>query len=132
LANLELLEEQDALSESQIRKKIELGVEFFHIIEEEELYWFKRCHETWLLKGGNNTDLFHRIANGRRRKQTIFSLKSGSVTIQGDEELLKHVISYCKALFGPGECNAIELDPNLWSDERMVNEHENFDLTKPF
>jgi hypothetical protein len=38
LANLELLEEQDALSESQIRKKIELGVEFFHIIEEEELY----------------------------------------------------------------------------------------------
>jgi hypothetical protein len=43
-----------------------------HIFEEEELYWFKRSHENWLLKGDNNTVYFHRIANGKKRsKQSI-------------------------------------------------------------
>jgi hypothetical protein len=55
LATLEFLEEQESLSENQIKWKIELKVEFFHLMEEEELFWFKRCHETWLLKGDNNT-----------------------------------------------------------------------------
>jgi hypothetical protein len=59
-------------------------------------------------------------------------LQSGSVTIQGDEELLKHATSYYKDLFGPGDDNAIDVDPSLWSDESMVNEQEIFYLTKPF
>jgi hypothetical protein len=55
LATLEFLEEQGSLSESQIKRKVELKVKFFQLMEEEELFWFKRFHETWLLKGDNNT-----------------------------------------------------------------------------
>jgi hypothetical protein len=75
LASIEFLEERGALPEIQIRRKIDLKMEFFQLMEEEELYWFKRCHETWLLKGDNNTDFFHRIAIGRKRRQTIFPYK---------------------------------------------------------
>jgi hypothetical protein len=39
------------------------------IYEEEELYWFSRSSEKWLLEGDNNTAYFHRVANGRRRKK---------------------------------------------------------------
>jgi hypothetical protein len=59
-------------------------------------------------------------------------LQSGSATIHGDEELLKHATSYYKSLFGPGEGDAIDVDPSLWPEESMVNTQENYDLTKPF
>jgi hypothetical protein len=42
--------------------------------EEEELYSLKRSHEKWLHEGDNNTEVFHRVANGRRRKKYYPSL----------------------------------------------------------
>jgi hypothetical protein len=65
-----------------------------------ELFWFKMCHETWLLKGDNNIEFFHRIANGRRSKKTIFSLQSGENVISGTEQLLQHITSYYKIFLG--------------------------------
>jgi hypothetical protein len=56
--------------------------ELMKILEEEELYWYKRAHEKWLYEGAHekwlyegdgNTEFFHRVANGRKRKNTIFS-----------------------------------------------------------
>jgi hypothetical protein len=69
---LETLKDICALSQQQQKKKVELKAELLHIFEEEELYWFRRSHENWLLKGDNNTVYFHRIANGKKRsKQSI-------------------------------------------------------------
>lgn len=46
------------------------------ILEEEELYWFQRSHETWLLKGDYNSDFSHEVANGKKRgKNTIYNLE---------------------------------------------------------
>jgi hypothetical protein len=59
-------------------------------------------------------------------------LQSGSDTIQGDEELLKHATRYYKSLFGPGEGDAIDVDPSLWPEESKVNMQENYELAKPF
>lgn len=132
LAQLERLEEDDMLTEQQRERKCAITVEFLKILEEEELYWFKRSHETWLLKGDNNTEFFHRIANGEKRKSTIFSLQDGENAITGDEALLKHATEYYKTLFGPGEGNNFELDPNFWLPCDKVNEIENEDLVKPF
>lgn len=71
-------------------------MEFLKILEDEELFWFKRCHETWLLKGDNNNEYFLRIANGRKRKKTIFSLQDGDAIITGNSNLLAHAIDYYK------------------------------------
>jgi hypothetical protein len=38
IAGLELLEEQGARNEDQIKKKVSLHVELLHILDEEELY----------------------------------------------------------------------------------------------
>jgi hypothetical protein len=54
-----------------------------------------------LLKGDNNTEFFHRVANGKRRKQTIFTLKCGDRIVTGDDNLMAHATEYYKALFGP-------------------------------
>jgi hypothetical protein len=55
-----------------IRRAIDLKVELFKIMEEEELHWFKRSHETWLLKGDNNIEFFYRITNGKKKIDPIF------------------------------------------------------------
>jgi hypothetical protein len=66
------------------------------IYEEEELYWFRRSSEKWLLEGDNNTAYFHRVANGRRRKNTMYSLKKDDIHIQGTADLLVHATEYYK------------------------------------
>jgi hypothetical protein len=68
IADLETLDESGTLSLEQCMTKISLNTELFHIFEEEELIWFKRSHENWLLKGDLNTEYFHRVANGRKRR----------------------------------------------------------------
>jgi hypothetical protein len=55
---LDALEENGTLSEEQSKRKIEMKAELFDILENEELYWYRRSHETWLLKEDNNTGFF--------------------------------------------------------------------------
>jgi hypothetical protein len=71
---LEQIEEDALLSPDQAANKTKWLGELMTILEEEELYWYKRAHETWLHEGDNNTEYFHRIANGRRRKKHNFLL----------------------------------------------------------
>jgi hypothetical protein len=46
LQKLEEMEESSPLSGDLIRHRLEIKLELFKILDEEELYWFKRCHET--------------------------------------------------------------------------------------
>jgi hypothetical protein len=46
IRELEIVEENGILSDDQIKNRIELKIELFHILDEEELYWYKRSHET--------------------------------------------------------------------------------------
>jgi hypothetical protein len=85
-----------------------------------------------LLKGDNNTEFFHRDANGKRRKQTIFTLKSGDRIVTGDDNLMTHATEYYKALFGPPGGGCLDLDQDLCPLEDNVTMKENSDLTKPF
>jgi hypothetical protein len=114
-----------------IRLRNSLRAELMKILDDEELYWYKRCHEIWLLKGENNTEFFHRIANGRKRKQTIFYLQDGEQNISGDENLIRHATEYYKNLFGPRSGNSMDLDPELWPNDQKVSELENEELIKP-
>jgi hypothetical protein len=87
-------EESGCLTLELFKKRIDLKVELFQIMDEEELHWFKRSHETWLLKGDNNTEFFHRIANRKKRKQTLFFLMDGDIHVVGTDNLLKHASNF--------------------------------------
>jgi hypothetical protein len=49
--------------------------------------WYKTSHENWLLKGDLNTEYFYRVANGRKRKQTNYSLKNGDAYVSGNADI---------------------------------------------
>jgi 4-hydroxyphenylpyruvate dioxygenase-like putative hemolysin len=54
------------------------------------------------------------VANGRKRRQTIFSLQNGERHITGDGNLIKHATKFYKKLFGLGEGNAFDIDESMW------------------
>jgi hypothetical protein len=93
LKNLEDIEEAGLLSSDQRKRKILLQQEMLKILHNEEFFWRQRSRENWLLQGDSNSAFFHRASNGCRRKRTIFSLKNGDSTIQGDAALLEHATS---------------------------------------
>ena len=131
LLKLEQLEEQEILSADQLSVKTQLITELLKMGEEEEVYWEQRSHERNLKEGDSNTDYFHRLANGRRRKNLIISMVDGDRIIEGDAELLNHATNYYRHLFGPALGITLPLDYNLWTQEEKVSEEQNILLTKP-
>jgi hypothetical protein len=132
LENLEALEEDNILSGPLFARKGEIQFKLMKIYEEEELYWFSRSSEKWLLEGDNNTAYFHRVANGRRRKNTMYSLKKDDIHIQGTADLLTHATEYYKMLFGPGEGNLMQLADSVWSAQEKLSVEDNMVLNEPF
>lgn len=132
LEKLEILEETQALPSGLLDRKSFIQAELLKLLEEEETYWHKRSSLNWLLKGDNNTDFFHRIANGKKRKNTIFCLQNENEQIEGDEKILEHATQYYKDLFGPSDSPNIQMDPGCWAPEETVDNHENEQLIRAF
>jgi hypothetical protein len=85
LADLEKREEEGSLTAFMLRKKNFIQTELWRILEEEEIYWHKRSNQNWLLKGDNNTEYFHRVANGKKRKNMIFQIERGEELLQSEK-----------------------------------------------
>jgi hypothetical protein len=132
LACLELFEEDIGLTSDQIERKTWLLVEILKSLEQEELYWYERSHEPWLLKGDSNTSYFHKCANGRKRKNNIISLESKGQMIEGDENILKHATEYYTDLFGPPIEYDVQMDSDIWTNIPRVSDSDNEILCKPF
>lgn len=84
------------------------------------------------MEGDSNFEFFHRVANGRKRKSTIFSIKDGDATIMGDKKLLDYATAYYKDLFGPASGNLFHPDPDLWKPHENITTQDNEVLCKPF
>ncbi|KAL5672621.1 hypothetical protein ACJX0J_016927 [Zea mays] len=69
LVGLEVEEEEDYAT--QLEHKAYLLSEHMSMLEEDEIYWRQRSHESWLLKGDGNNEFFHRMANGRKIQNNI-------------------------------------------------------------
>ncbi|KAG2615883.1 hypothetical protein PVAP13_3NG045571 [Panicum virgatum] len=82
---LESLEEDGPLPAELLQRKTDIQTVLSKMLAEEEQFWHKRANSKCLLKGDNNTEFFHRIANGKKRKNKIFSLSHDNTSIEGDE-----------------------------------------------
>ena len=132
LGKLEEMEKLSCLSTENLDKKTFIHAELQKIQEEEEEYWHKRSNLNWLLKGDNNTDYFHKIANGKKRKNTIFSLQHEGESIEEDGKILEHATAYYKDLFSPAEKPLFKLSTDTWDEQEKVTKEENDSLCRPF
>ena len=127
-----MLEEDGELSPDDFVRKSSILVELFNMYAEEESYWHQRAHSRWLLQGDSNTSYFHKIANGRKRKNTVHSLDNNGSLIEGTDNLLAHATSYYKELFGPAPGNLFAISPSLWGANELLSDEDNVYLTRPF
>uniref|UniRef100_A0A8I6Z921 Uncharacterized protein n=1 Tax=Hordeum vulgare subsp. vulgare TaxID=112509 RepID=A0A8I6Z921_HORVV len=96
LGHIEELQENEVLSPELYCKKVEMQVELNSLLLEEEVAWLQKSHDNWLLKDDSNTEYFHRIVDGRRRRNTIVSLSCGDMVIEGNKNMLKHATDFIK------------------------------------
>ena len=106
--------------------------ENLRMLEQEELYWLQRSHETWLFKADSNTEYFYRCANGRNRKNTIITLENDGICIEGDDNLLRHASEHYSELFAPVPQHDIHMDPSIWNASYKLSESDNETLCQPF
>ena len=127
-----MLEEDGSLLPEQcVRKKL-IQNELHLLYAEEELQWFQKSHQRWLLQGDQNSSYFHWVANGRRRKNNMLSLKDGEINIEGTDNLLKHATDFYKNLFGPAPGNLVPIDSDMWEAHENLSAQDNEDLCRPF
>ena len=72
------------------------------------------------------------MANGKKRKNTIFSMEGEEQEIVDTNKILEHATSYYKTLFGPSENNKFTLDPRGWGGQDCVSHEDNQKLVAPF
>jgi hypothetical protein len=132
LASLESIEEDHELPPSLSIRKTNICVQLMEIYADEERLWYQKTHEKWLLQGDLNTSYFHRVANGRKRKNTIFSLKKYGINIEGTHKIIEHATSFYKSLFGPAPGNVFHFDHGIWEPHEKLDAADNEILSRPF
>jgi hypothetical protein len=113
---LEALAEVRLLSSDEIELKSQLNAQITSILWEEELKWYQRSKDQFILEGDSNTRYFHAIANGRHKRKHIQSLVQDEGLIEGHEQLKSYITNYYKNLFGPLEESSFSLDETQTDD----------------
>ncbi|XP_031124290.1 uncharacterized protein LOC116027001 [Ipomoea triloba] len=77
-----------------------LIVEYQEILNQEELLWYQRSHEDWIVSGDRNTSYYHTAATIRKSQNTIITLRDDNGEWISNTNLLKtHVSNYYASLF---------------------------------
>jgi hypothetical protein len=114
LGELDLIGETGDMDAELWVERYRLEVRLEHMFHKEEIFWQQMSSKRWVTKGDANTSLFHKSANGRRRKSRICSLEVDDGTIDSLEEIKAHIVELYKNLFGADPCKGAKLAKGIW------------------
>lgn len=133
LSNLELKEEQVALSEAKFLVKYEASKKLNDAVFREEKFWVKRAHSLWRANGDKCSKLFHRIVNGSVESGHISNLIIEGARATDKNMICDHILMFYNNLFAEQEgvrpklsglnFNSLLEDLALWM-ERDISEDE--------
>ena len=72
------------------------------------------------------------MANGKKRKNTIFSIQKNGVEIEETEKILELATDYYKELFGRSAKSDVKLNQECWTLDENVSQAEREALCKKF
>lgn len=132
IEHMDMLADTRELTTEEWELRYQKEADLEHIYEMEELYWHKRSSEQWIVEGDRNTEFFHRVANGRRRKCSIPFLIDSERVLNSQEEMSRHIVEFYKSLFRADPPSNIHLAQEMWSETLHLSEQEQEFLIRPF
>lgn len=92
-----------------------LMVELESLLSYEETFWKQKSKHKWLKEGDGNTKIFHRIVNGRKRKNSITKLLIDGYELIEFEDKTSAISNLHKSLFSQEVVSQPRID-NLFED----------------
>lgn len=132
LKDQDIHDDERPLTVEEWEKRYSLEVDLKHIYEMEELFWHKKCGDQELLQGDRNTEFFHIMANGRKRRCTITALEINGQMVPEKEILTSHILDYYKTLFRADDPPSIHLSPQIWSQSCCLTNDQRCHIIRPF
>jgi hypothetical protein len=112
---LELIQENQALSEEEIIYFQQCHTNLGKILDDEETYWQQRARLKWLLEGDRNTKFFH-ISAIARKKNYIYSLEIDGHIEYDSLIIFRHINTYYRNLLGIEDTRLVSLSHDFWAD----------------
>jgi len=102
------------------------------ILQRKEATWRLKSRAIWLKEGDRNTSFFHRFANARRERNTIWSIKDdlGNI-LSSQEEITREAVSFFHSHFKRRE---VLFEDVMWGIEmvpEMLDDAANEEFIKP-
>lgn len=132
MKELDILQEIRNLTHIEIEEYTRLKTCLEDIYLDEEKYWKQRSKQKWLEEGDHNSKYFHVIANHKRKKNRITSLRINNSTTQSIGVIKKHVLEYYKEVLGTSGIKYASLDSTFWGMTDQITSLENHFLESPF
>jgi hypothetical protein len=132
LDELDKKAETSQLSPNELTLKIYIDERLTTILREEEICLFQRAKVKQIIEGNNNTKYFQLVANGKHKKQRIFSLEDDEGIRIEEADLKHHITNYHKTLFGKTDHNSVIMEESVTHDIPQVPDIENVIQTAPF
>ncbi|GLT55434.1 hypothetical protein SLA2020_285550 [Shorea laevis] len=96
---MDLKSEFDELTDWEVNSRKEGFQEMWDIMRKREALWKQKSRSNWIRFGDENTSYFHRMANGRRTKNTITSIMCDGRWVEEPDTVKKEVVQYFRNLF---------------------------------
>lgn len=124
----------------------ELERKKYKLLKQEESFWRLKSRAIWLKEGDRNTNFFHKHANAKREKNTIWKIRDGNGGFfVSQQDITREAVSHFKSQYrrrkdGPLQdiLWGIELVPQMFDDEKNealfqpVTENELLGILKAF
>ncbi|XP_071683729.1 uncharacterized protein [Lolium perenne] len=132
IQSLDRIADEQGLDEGGWALRYHLEDQLIQFFSEEEEYWRQRGKLRWTLQGDANTKYFHAVANGRRRRCHISSLRTEDGEITDQQAITQHVYDFYRALMGAEEPKMLCLQQDFWAAGARVTDQENEALLRSF
>lgn len=115
-----------------LNKEAGFLTEFDVVLEQEEMIWFQKSREKWIVEGDRNTKFFHTSTIIRRRRNMIEMLKNDEGSwVTNAQDLEKIAVEYYKRLYSLEDVDLVveTLPPRGFMN---LSREDDIEMSKPF
>ena len=81
------------------RERENLRIRLEELVFREEIYWSQRAKPKWAREGDSNTSFFHKIVDGRKKRNFIEKIEISGLVVEEEALIEEEIINFYKKLY---------------------------------